>query len=277
MNPKSITVSTYTPGLTRANEADDAAVKENGFYFMAVTEDETYYNGMYQYVSDAWAPVEGDAANWPETSVNFYGVYFPGLTADDVDAENLTVSFAAENADKDFMLASALNKTLENNGQNVALNFQHLLANVEFRFMGAGDNYTFIVNSLSLSAPAGGIFSITEGSFTETAEASTFELANSAVEVHAQSEGDTVTTKIGENYMVLPAEQYEATISYTVTVGEKPITTVKNVENRKFFIDGIVAGSINSIRVKLAPGELPITVSTEVTTWGNNSIESVLD
>lgn len=288
LNSKAITVSTYTPGLTRATVADEAALEANGFFMYAVTEGETFINTMYTYLDDSWNAADGETYNWPETSVDFYGVYVPGMTAEDAPSyiEDGVVTLS-DLGSSDVMVASATGLSLAENGQNVGLEFNHILADVEIQVIGMSEGYDYTVYGVSLEAYNACTYDLAADRMEATGEPNSFVLneqvttwAEGATVLDKEASAETALTVgteealvIDESKMVVPG-QVSLYISYAITTGS---TVVTEYLNREVSVEGeVAAGTKTILLVKLTPGQLPIVVSTTVNEWDETTVDKEL-
>ncbi len=300
MNPKSITVSTYIPGLTRATVANNESVQENGFWMYAVEEgsETPFINVAYAYDGSDWKATDENTYYWPDNAAKFYGLYqVPGLTPELEDASTIitkgTVAVNAPDGDTDVMIANITEEynkplSLSTNQETVNLHFEHILADVEVQVVGEKTGYDYIVYGVSLQSASTGFFSLAQGQFTtfqgtktyflneaeDTQEGDelTFDVEN-AIEINAE-EAKIIGAEGNESVMILPSNDIELSISYQIKAGD---VVVSEYVNKTKTLTTIQAGFKNIVKVTLKPGKAEIKVNTTVSEWQESADPTLVD
>jgi len=260
-----IKFETYTPGITRATVADASAVNKNGFWMYATNNDTVLINDPYRLENRVWVRAsEGDAYQWPDDAVNFYGIYTAG-SEPTITEGNLVLSEI--NGNTDVMVAAAENLTLFENGQKVSLAFNHILADVEIQMIGDRAPYIYNVSEVKLVGMTGGSYSLSDKEFVVAESDSTsFTLFSVEQTEEVLSLSSEAVTTIGESKMLAPSDSAILYVTYEIKANET--TVVNAMQTKRAVIKGIAAGKKNTVKVTLKPGKLPIVISTDVNAWG---------
>ncbi len=288
-----ITISTYTPGLTRAYNATAAGITNltangGGFSVTAISvEDtpETIINGATFYANasnNTCTAADNSIYFWPdEADVKFYA-YYP-ITSDaptaictlDADAGTLAIT---PNGTADVM--AAYTQANVSGGANVALRFKHLLAqvvmNVAYNATNSPSGTQFKLTALKLEAPASATYNFSQGKVSANATS-----LNDYAFVDSEANGialSTTATTVG-TAMIAASTVSETdrdtttctlSVSFTTTIGQARRDYTKEATVK------IISGYVNEINISVK-GDMPITVNTEVKGWEEGEPQNIGD
>ncbi|MBQ7237257.1 MAG: fimbrillin family protein [Bacteroidales bacterium] len=290
--PKKMSISAYVPGMTRglydAKEADVDSLKKYGFALLTsqVNEDYEMFRTQLAFNSEnnVWGPASGEAEPaWPANpteTVEFFGVYPPEAVGEDgleivVDG-GYALPFEGS-ADQDLMIAHTSKSLAASNNGNVRLDFSHVLAKVEVKFVGKQAGYNYQVGNVKLTTPKATEYRFNYSEFSlaeaQTVEYDLDEITNVTDDVF-KIEGETVdgnaVTTDTLNYgqlMVIPGE-CSLSLGYSIAM---PDQTAKAVTLNEPITFTAQAGVRNIVVVTLAPKAKDMTFTVNVGEWTNGT------
>jgi len=308
--PTPLTVSTYTPGLTRTatatevSEADVETLQENGFWLSAwdATEDATAMveGKNFTYVEEAWdsyTEEKADVFYWPNdptTEVTFYGFYDAGAAAQlEEPTSPITKGNDAVTAEVtsdgtiDYMatkLTSSLNQTTNGTGA-IALTFDHILAQVTCQITPGVSGYQYLVGDVTISSPATATYNFDDNTFTDGEESASIQLTEAYVTggqiatttTEDGPAGDIITeadTQIGNTVVVVPGER-TLSIEYEVNLLDTDGNVLKRSYKTATASFNAVAGKNNVLSITLNPDQVALSVSATVSAWATADAQSL--
>lgn len=294
--PKKMSISAYVPGMTRglydAQEADADSLKEYGFALLTsqVNEDYEMFRTQMAFNSEnnVWGPASGEAEpTWPSDpneEVKFYGVYPPEAVGEDgletlVDGGYALGIEGGGSATQDLMVAYTTKSLSESDGGNVTLDFSHILAKVEVKFVGTQEGYNYEVGAVQLTAKKATNYRFGIGfSVPETASDTVYKLDNiEGVSIgkfqkeNGDVPGNTVTANETLDYaklLVVPG-QCTLDLCYGIALPDSPINAKELPDNNKITFNA-VAGRRNIVIISLTPSSKAMTFTVNVTDWEDN-------
>lgn len=281
-----LTVSTYTPGLTRvaagsdAVVVNDAALQAGGFWLAATAageEEDLISASLFTYSAGAWSS-SLDEIYWPldpTTVVSFYGFY---NNSSEIAPEGLNTGTVALSPDgeTDLMAVYKATSLAGNNGSsNVSLAFDHILAQVTFNVTPAISGYQYVIGDISVEAPYGLNYSLSEKAFMAPTDAvpesptHTYAVNSGETSEQYLTSGDTITTtsKVGRTLMVTPGS-CTLSITYQINVmdGNGGVAQLNQYKTASATFTA-VAGKSNVLNISLSPDNVPLSVSASVNGW----------
>lgn len=301
-NKKEITVTTYTPGMTRAYEASVDTLQHDGFWLYAVSGEDELFNDQFIYDSDSWTPAAWDAETevwkvnadkkvyWPTNSVSFYGVYSPSSSPESplsISEEGrvgvgIYLSTMAKDQ-KDIMVATKTTNLSDNGSSNVALEFKHIMAEVVVQVKAASTtDYVTNLYGISITGKESSTYDIASNEHVMGESNAKFVIKNQAItgnwetgedmfdsyqydEDHPDNTIDELTEEYktyGTAAMLLPGE-CTLHMGYVITLGDVQVS----YETDKTATINLVAGKKNIIQVTLNPGQVPMGITASVSEW----------
>lgn len=289
-----MSISAYVPGMTRglydAQEADADSLKKYGFALLTsqVNEDYEMFRTQMAFNSEnnVWGPASGEAEPaWPSDpneEVKFYGVYPPEAVGEDgleivVDG-GYALPFEGS-ADQDLMIAYTSKSLAASNNGNVQLDFSHVLAKVEVKFVGTQEGYNYEVGAVNLTAKKATEYRFGSGfSVPETENDTTYKLDNiDGISIgkfqknDVDVTGNTVTANETLDYaklLVVPG-QCTLDLCYGIALPDSPINAKELPDNNKITFNA-VAGRRNIVIISLTPSSKAMTFTVNVTDWEDN-------
>lgn len=292
--PTKMSISAYVPGMTRglyeAVETTEAMFKESGFALLTSQFNEDYEMFRTQMAfnseNNVWGPASGEAEpTWPSDPsevVDFYGVY-PSEAVGDGGLESLgddEYALAYDgSADQDLMIAYTTKSLSESNGGNVILDFSHVLAKVEVKFVGTQEGYNYEVGAVQLTAKKATNYRFGIGfSVPETENDTTYKLDNiDGISIgkfqkdNVDVTGNTVTANDTLDYAKLFVVPGQCTLDlcYGIALSDSPINATELPDNNKITFNA-VAGRRNIVIISLTPSSKAMTFTVRVTDWVDN-------
>ena len=292
--PTKMSISAYVPGMTRglyeAVETTEAMFKESGFALLTSQFNEDYEMFRTQMAfnseNNVWGPAAGAATpEWPANPsevVEFYGVYPPEALSEDglVSLGDDEYAYGLEedlSGTQDLMLAHTSKSLAASTNGDVTLDFSHVLAKVEVKFVGKQAGYNYQVGNVKLTTPKAIEYRFNYSEFS-LAEAQTVvydldEITNVTDDVF-KIEGETVdgnaVTTDTLNYgqlMVIPGE-CSLSLGYSIAM---PNQTAKAVTLNEPITFTAQAGVRNIVVVTLAPKAKDMTFTVNVGGWTNGT------
>lgn len=287
---KEIKVSTYTPGLTRAYEAQASDVQDNGFWMIAEAAE---INNRFDYVEDAeggassWKAVkveadleEGTDAEykdliWPGNStVDFYALYWykEGETQSFELNEDNQLVFSKDNnlvdGQSDIMTAFKSAKYTDTEDGEVTLKFNHILAEVSTKLQiasSAASGVSYFAKKVVLVAPTNRTYSFSEedgGSFSFNEESDTLTTAYTIVDGQMTLYGSNYS-QAGSSVMVLPG-----LCKLIVTVRATDYASLDEDFTREVEVE-LAQGYNHELNLTISPETHEMKVNVEVSEWQN--------
>ena len=293
--PTKMSISAYVPGMTRglyeAVETTEAMFKEAGFALVTDQFDDEGLMFRTQMAFNSENSVWGSAAGaakpeWPSDpaeEVQFYGVY-PSEAIGDLGLKSLGDDEYAlpieegGSATTDLMVAytsSSLASSGNGSGNGeVRLDFSHVLAKVEIKFIGAQEGYNYEVGKVELTAPKATEYRFNTASFTSESDSiykldeitgiSIGEFQIKGVNV----DGNEVTTAEAVDYgelMVVPG-QCTLNLGYRIALPDQSVEAKETTSQNQITFTA-QAGRRNVVIVTLAPSAKAMSFTVYVTGW----------
>lgn len=289
---KEIKVSTYTPGLTRADEAQASDVQNNGFWMIAEAAE---INNRFDYVEDAeggassWKAVkveadleEGTDAEykdliWPGNStVDFYALYWAKRDAQKVQSfelnEDNQLVFSKDknlvDGQSDIMTAFKSAKYTDTEDGEVTLKFNHILAEVSTNLQiasSAVSGVSYTAKKVILVAPTNRTYSFSEedgGSFSFNEESDTLTTVYTILDGNMTLYSSNYS-KTGSSVMVLPG-----VCKLMVTVNATDYASLDEDFTREAEIE-LAQGYNHELNLTISPETHEMKVNVEVSEWQN--------
>lgn len=304
-NKKEITVSTYTPGMTRATEATVEDLQQDGFWLYAVSGEDQLFNDQFIYDSDSWTPAVWDTVAkvwtvndekkvyWPTNSVSFYGVYSPSSSKESplsISEEGnvgvgLYLSTMAKDQ-KDIMVATKTTNLSDNGSSNVALEFKHIMAEVVVQVKAASTtDYVTNLYGISITGKGSSTYDFASNEHVMGEYDAKFIIKNQATTGDWQNPGkelfemgqyndpemypDNTIDELTEEYVTYGNTAMLLPGECTLSMGY--VITLGDVqvsyETGKTATINLVAGKKNIIQVTLNPGQVPMGITASVSEW----------
>lgn len=292
---KEIKVSTYTPGLTRADEAQASDVQNNGFWMIAEAAE---INNRFDYVEDAeggassWKAVQVEAdlekgtdavykdLTWPGNStVDFYALYWNKqqegadrkIQPFELNEDNQLV-FSKDNnlvdGQSDIMTAFKSAKYTDTEDGEVTLKFNHILAEVStnLQIASSASGVYYFAKKVVLVAPTNRTYSFSEedgGSFSFNEESDTLTTAYTIVDGDMTLESDKFN-QAGSSVMVLPG-----LCKLIVTVRATDYASLDEDFTREVEEIELTQGYNHVLNLTISPETHEMKVNVEVSEWQN--------
>lgn len=321
--PKAIEVNAYTP---QTKAVATTLNVQNGFYacFSAPGTDNnrvSIYNGKIAYMSDATTPyyyftsgtdaselTGNDIPTWPEDPSTVMTVYAISngsasftLSEDEISTLTsgkyaYTPETEAANTAQDVVVAK-FSKSLIQNNNNAAilLEFNHILAKVQFNAVGAHNStFDYKLVGLSFEGVKNDTYNLDGGEWTasETAETPTYtvfstnasynsmELGEEMAEVlydggidFLDNSGSTAETT-GKRVMYAVPGQYTVTVQYMIKLKTKEGYNKSDIITKEAVIN-LTGNKTNVVNMTLPATNVPISITTEVNDW--DSADNTID
>lgn len=276
-----ISLSTYTPGLTRAESATVQEISDNGFWLVAGSQDNTFESIDNKFVveSGVWMPFDIETSTvftepfyWPtnpSSSVDFYALYSPSDNYEFNDAQEWRVNADGET---DFLYATATQALADDPTGTVALNFKHILGAVKFKVVGALDGYNYTVSDLSIETATSALFDIFAGEFVADTQGTPAETT-----VFTEEDELSFATPLeSDPYFFIPVEKATLSVTFAAVVADETMEDDFKTVSAEV---SVVPGAVTTYIVQLNPDKVAISfnvkniekfTSGDTTTYENN-------
>lgn len=319
--PKAIEVNAYTP---QTKAVATTLNVQNGFYacFSAPGTDNnrvSIYNGKIAYMSDATTPyyyftsgtdgtelTGNNIPTWPEDPSTIMTVYAVADASINEDTQpsvlgDLTsgsyaytaVTNAAETANDVVVAKFAKSLTQNNNGAAVNLKFDHILAKVQFKAVGAlNTTFDYKLVGLSFTGVTNDTYNISSGEWAASEGASTpiYTVFDENTSYNSMVLGSTMSEVLydgkvdnggytgeaetaGKRVMYAVPGEYTLTVKYQVKL--KPEAAFdKNKTVSQTATITLVGNKTNVVNMTLPATDVPISISTSVNGWDTTDGEA---
>jgi hypothetical protein len=311
--PKTMNFQTYVPGATRAlveaEEASNASIEENGFYLF--TDQTVLVEGKEEQVkgfmtfdeNDGWV-MSGQQLQWStdlNQEVQFYAVYSASGQDDNFsitqtgDYGKVLSGFDLTSGENDYMIANDTSSYNTANG-NVALNFAHILAQVEVRIVGAEAGYDYYVGGVKITAPKSQSLIMGDTTFVDESETVVYALDEAELNISGNVQQGETKVPLQSEYtdddvyaklMVVPGT-CSLSMKYLIPIADQGPSgdwlstgyAVDDYGNNSPNIDieaqgtktfEVRQGYRNIITIKLNPKTKAMTFSVTVADWENEN------